>query len=214
MILRLSAALPVCAVSEILTRALRPAREIAYAGEVSRAGAHLGGDGTQRSCLRPLKSFVGCFFFFFYTAICGNATIGSNFLRSQVTLVNSGLKPGAFCSAPNASGSLNWLVSPQILNSPAPTLINHVNLPLLYFSSGNGGILVVQLDEKCGYPVPSMTTPSPNLNITQANTTTSPANTTSSPQNTTANHTSTAMVSTTAEATTESGRGAPCECVL
>lgn len=129
---------------------------------------------------------------------------------------------------------MNWFVSSQILNSPdTTTVINDVNLPLLYFSSQNGGVLVVQLDEKCGYPVPSMTTPSQILNITQANTTISPANTTSFPQNTTvepqnstistnasstaANYTSPAIISTTTdttEVTTESGRGAPCECVF
>ncbi|XP_011609905.2 adhesion G-protein coupled receptor G2 isoform X3 [Takifugu rubripes] len=165
-ILRLSTTLPVCTVSEIMMHALRSAKEIGYTGQVSRA------------------------------AICGNSTIGSNFLDSQVTLVNIGLKPGAFCSALNTSNTLNCQ---------------------------NGGILVVQLDEKCGYPVPSMTTPSQNLNVTQANTTISPANTTSFPQNTTvepqnstistnasstaANYASTTIIFTTmnsTEATTES----------
>ncbi|XP_056911329.1 adhesion G-protein coupled receptor G2 isoform X2 [Takifugu flavidus] len=165
-ILRLSTTLPVCTVSEIMMHALRSAKEIGYTGQVSRA------------------------------AICGNSTIGSNFLDSQVTLVNIGLKPGAFCSALNTSNTLNCQ---------------------------NGGILVVQLDEKCGYPVPSMTTPSQNLNVTQANTTISPANTTSFAQNTTvepqnstistnasstaANYASTTIIFTTTntmEATTES----------
>lgn len=194
-----------------MMHALRSAKEIGYTGQVSRAGVHLGGDRNQGSCLISLKSFVFCFS---YTAICGNSTIGSNLLQSQVTLVNIGLKPGAFCSALNVSNTLNWFVSPQILNSPATIVINDVNLPLLYFSSQNGEILVVQLDEKCGYPVPSTTTPSQNLNITQANTTTNttsfPQNTTVEPQNSTfstnanaANSTST--TTNTMETTTESG---------
>lgn len=57
-ILRLSATLPVCTVSEIMMHALRSVKEIGYTGQVSRAGVHLGGDRNQGSCLTSLKSFV------------------------------------------------------------------------------------------------------------------------------------------------------------